>query len=739
MRSRIVASSAVGLLWAAIAFAQPATPTPVDSNVAVSDYAQSHGQNVLGIPCASRGGVGCGGCYPEGVPPSNPLLAALAQLTTVNPEWQAIGPMIPGLDTNLAPVANPVLVTGTIGLSKSPGDDFPASHQSSDYNAEIIPDDNSKLGTGNGPGGTVEFEWEHEKYPLFAWGGEGDRVIALGRWIFDCGHPDPGPLGACSNDSTQCVIDSDCTSPGTCTNPLPTFGYQSEMHPPQASVMIRSKGLRVGRAMRPATRADVYISSDGGAAADRCTVTHRADPSDVLFKKACYLNHCSVTTNRSCHVDKDCAHGETCITLDPNARLANVNQHDFAFDMPLPPPPGPSATLKITTKSFKPKGALMPKPIFVVPAPLGPTPSLHVIVPMSQPLAGGKMPNVFAESISAAWKEDPTALTHVQVKFKSITINNPLKDSVPAITRVCTNPTGSLTSVACTTNADCSTGMCAISSSACHTNADCRKTDYCFHGSQCVGGIIPGWNMWAEVNGDWVQLTKLSGIGQKSPFAGPPYLQPSSKPLVVPESFTFDEDVPANSAIHIKMDGQSLNCLNTVYGNNLKDGLNEVGLVPGANCLAAGSHDPGKVDVTHDVSNLAGVSGCTAGQPTTCTITSSGGNAGTCSVTTSKLCVTDADCPGHCTLSGQPCSADGDCKHCSVTTSQFCAEDRDCPTGACSVSPTTRCHVASDCPSGACSSGSQTCVAATDTCTDVESCNVSGGAFTLQYTIGIKP
>ena len=44
----------------------------------------------------------------------------------------------------------------------------------------------------------AEMEWEFNKYPLFAWAGEGDRITALGRWIFDCGHPNTDPEGACS-------------------------------------------------------------------------------------------------------------------------------------------------------------------------------------------------------------------------------------------------------------------------------------------------------------------------------------------------------------------------------------------------------------------------------------------------------------------------------------------------------------------------------------------------------------
>ena len=649
------------ILVAASAWAQTPTPTPVDSNIAVTQYAQSRGQDLQGNPCAARGATGCGGCYPDPLPPSDPIQAALAQLPKVNPEWQPIGGMIPpptpGADTLSPPFTAPVLVTGTVGLSKSPGDDFPGSHLSADYNAEIIPDINSRLGTGN-TNERVEFEWEGAKFPMFAWSGEGDRIIALGRWIFDCGHPDPGPDGKCSNDSSRvCVVDADCVSPGTCTAPPPNFGYQSEMHPPQAVAVMRNKSLPAKHAGRtapaiPATRADVYISADGGGAGDRCVVTHLASDSDVLFSKACFVNHCSVTTLRSCRVDKDCPARETCITLDPTLRLADINAADFEFDMPLPPPPVGPATLQIKTKSYKPTGGYMPTPIFQ--PTIGPTPNLHVIVPMATPLRGGQIPNVFAESISAGWKEDTTSLTHVQVKLKSVTINNPLKDTTPALPHQCTNTNGmGLSGTPCTKDADCTAGTCANNGAkACHRDSNCAKTDICTSGSQCVGGIVPGWDLWGEVNGDWIQFKKLDTIGAVAPFAGPPYMQPTpTRPLKVAESFKFDEFVPPTGSIHLKVTGHSLNCLNTLYGTNLVDGLNEFGLTPGATCLAAGSHDPGAIDITYNGPNFGTAS---PGQATTFTMTSNGGEGGTCSMHTTQLCLSSADCP-----MGESCNGTG--------------------------------------------------------------------------------
>jgi hypothetical protein len=764
----IFALGAGGLLVAAVAAnAQPLTPTPVDSNITVSTYAQTHGVNLSNAPCPYQGGDGCGGCYPEGIPPTDPIAAALAQLTLVDPEWAPIGPMIPGMDPSQSPNAQPVLVTGTIGLSKSPGDDFPGSHLSADYNAEIIPDDNGQLASGNS-NGRVEFEWEGDKFPLFAWAGEGDRVLALGRWIFDCGHPFPGPEGTCSNNSAACIVDADCgptcnLATGHCSNSTasniltctsdadcgPTcvganFGYSSEMHPPQAVVMLRNnKSLPAshkGRTAIPASQADVYISSDGGGAGDRCTVTHLASTLSVLLSKKCFLDHCSKTTTRSCLTDRDCAHGETCIRLDPAQRLANVNASDFAFDMPLPPPP-PSptpATLEIRTKSFKPRSARMPHPIFEFTP--GPTPNLHVVIPMTEPIRGGQLPNIFAERIRAGWKEDTTPLTHVRVQFTNLTINNPLKDSAPPVPRVCTNPTGGLTTTACATDADCTPGTCSGSGIGrhCHRNTNCGHTGVCNGASICVGGVTPGWRLWAEVNGDWIEFKKLQKLGSKKPFAEPPYEVPSPTPLTIPEHYTFDEYVPPAASIHLKVSGHSLNCLNMLFGHNLIDGLNEFGLTAGANCLQSSSHDVGKIDVTYNGPDF----GTTApGVPASYNVTSTGGDGGTCSVTTDQLCISDADCPaGACSTTAGACRTSADCLHCSNDPTKFCTiatQSTDCGSGNTCVTGSETCNNAETC-NGACSNNPSVSCRADADCGAGNTCDY-GGAFTLQYTVTVIP
>jgi hypothetical protein len=804
----LVIGLTVSLCVAALAPAQTPTPTPVDSNVAVTSFAQSRGN-----PCPSRGGVGCGGCYPAPIPGSDPT----SELPKVNPEWQPISPMIDlgsgtPADPSVPPASAPVVIQGTVSLSKvNTGGDFPGSHISDDQNTYITLDeaDASRIASGNQseswecPGencNQIEMEWEISKYPLFAWAGEGDRVIAVGRWIFDCGHPDPdqghcsvgtaractsesdcsssetcesgfctakctadtecptgatcvGGLGACTGSGARCITDVDCGSGNTCTNPAPNFNYRAELHPPQALAILRQNKFVSGGI--PATRADVYVSADGGGAGDRCVVTHLASATDVLLSKACFplisplananapdFNHCS-STARHCATDTDCPAGETCIQMK-----------NFEFDMPLPPQPTPGATLKTKIKKFGQKGGRAPKPTLQVV--MSPTPYLHVVVPMATPLPNGKMPNVFAASISAGWKEDTTALKHVRVKFTGLTVNNPLKDRVPAFPKQCSSRT-----------------TYGLSGLSCASDRDCVS------GTSCISPFVPGWALFGEVNGDWFQFKHLDTIGGEAPFSAPPYTVPAT-PLFIKQSKKIDEWVPATGSIHIATTGYSLNCLDRLYGGDVKGSLRKYGLGPGAVCLGAAPHDLGALDVTLNgpsfmpstpAPSVTPSVVCTpaAGKtPATCFATSGEGGGGHCSPTsTSKLCVSDADCPGQCSggaaTGSRPCVTDADCKHCSLTTSQFCATDVDCPAGTCSGS-SQRCRANVDCASGhTCDTSTlETCVADTGaTCDGEETCNgtcsnnsaqschidadcgpantcVFGGTFTLSYTIQVE-
>src|SRR5215510_13663968 len=114
-----------------------------------------------------------GGCHPTGIQPS-----ILDMLTLINPEW---APVLNGTTVD----STPILVHGLV--EEMHGDlsgDFPSTHLRADVNEFLRLDaaDEQYLATGNiEEDGRLHLEWEAGVYPVFAWAGVGDRVVALGR------------------------------------------------------------------------------------------------------------------------------------------------------------------------------------------------------------------------------------------------------------------------------------------------------------------------------------------------------------------------------------------------------------------------------------------------------------------------------------------------------------------------------------------------------------------------------
>ena len=368
----------------------------------------------------SRGG----GCY---VPPYTPALGGLSSLALVDPEWAPV--------VNGATVASkPVLVHGTAADSHVSLLDFPATHVRFDQNTAIRVDDADAglIATGNASEEgeqVLELEWELGSYPAWAWAGEGDRIVALGRWIFDCGHADPTPNGTCPAGN-PCSFDTDCGGAacagagGTCRGSSlrcwqdsdcagarcdgVTFRYRSELHPPQATAVVRQgRGAVLGGAAVPVTRADVFVSGDGGAAGDACVLTHRA-ALDMLSVNCFPLSRP--------------------VSLEPAD--APPLATDFAFDVPLPEGGGGNPTWEVQerpTPSFS--GAPVRASVEVVPVLTAP-PHLAVTVRMSERV-GGALPTGYAATILAGWERPPAVpLAHVRVTVRGVAIRDPLKPAL---------------------------------------------------------------------------------------------------------------------------------------------------------------------------------------------------------------------------------------------------------------------------------------------------------------------
>ncbi len=364
-----------------------ASPQPADSNLGASTYG--------------------GGCYPE---PLN-LDSPLDMLTLINPEWSPAvnGPVIE---------SKPVLVHGTImGGHGDTGGDFPSTHTRSDVNTFIELDDADAARYATANPHELAIEWEAGAYPDWAWGSPGDDIVALGRWIFDCGHPD-AHAGHCSAATdVACVIDAEC-KPAKCpmcqadeTCVGVKFGYSSELHPPYASAVIRhGRGavLKDGSAAQPATNVDVFINAFGGGAGDRCVLTHLRNPMGQL--------------------------ASDCYPLKDPVNRAVLNSRDFEFDVPLPPKPAGTgkAIWKVTQRDTPGE---VPAAIDIQSHENDSTPHLTARVLLTQ-MVGGQLPNTFAGRVSAGWEKDTTALVHVRVHIDAAVIRNPLRPKVPAVATV---------------------------------------------------------------------------------------------------------------------------------------------------------------------------------------------------------------------------------------------------------------------------------------------------------------
>lgn len=383
--------------------AAPATcgPGPLDSSLAL----RSNG----------------GGCTPFGIAaaladPTNPadFQNVLQRLVAVNPEWA------PVVDGGTGPDSTPVLIHGTAIDSHLSTTDFPSTHVFIDQNTDILldPEDAGCAATGNataelGDLGTIrqphlEMEWEAGRYPAWAWAGPGDRVVALGRWIFDCGHEDAVP-GVCSGTTDACILDTDCAAGVTCLGVV--FNYHSELHPPQAVAVIRAgrsaamltSGKQSAVTAMPATRADVFVSSDGGGAGDRCVLTPVPSLGALLFAQNCFpFDH----------------------------PLAPINAFDFEFDVDLPVPhQGSVPVWNVVARADQ--APAVPADVRIEPVSGSGKPRLHVTVLMTEPV-NGVMPTGYASTIFAGW-ELPSALPvqHVRVTIDGIEIANPLTHVTP--------------------------------------------------------------------------------------------------------------------------------------------------------------------------------------------------------------------------------------------------------------------------------------------------------------------
>ncbi len=134
-------------------------------------------------------------------------------------------------------------VEGILARSHVTHTDFPFQpwHAFYDWNFHVRPDKqytylNSPANKHNDTGELeIECEWDTAFLPSWAWPQDGDRVWIVGRWIYDCGHPE-------------------------------TNGHRSEIHPPKAIVSYRTEAVQFQENSGPtrANQAILFIGRDGG-------------------------------------------------------------------------------------------------------------------------------------------------------------------------------------------------------------------------------------------------------------------------------------------------------------------------------------------------------------------------------------------------------------------------------------------------------------------------------------------
>ena len=149
-------------------------------------------------------------------------------------------------------------VKGATGLlaSRVASSDDPITHHSYDVNIDVTVDGPDNFLTGvsrdsTPEQGTIHMERESSAYPEWSWPQPGDRVQALGSWVWDCDHYQ----GA---------------------------GEKTEFHPFRAAWVVRAASPR---AARLSSEGDLFVSTDATPAGQEAECAHQTKGSDQF--KAC--------------------------------------------------------------------------------------------------------------------------------------------------------------------------------------------------------------------------------------------------------------------------------------------------------------------------------------------------------------------------------------------------------------------------------------------------------------------
>jgi hypothetical protein len=147
------------------------------------------------------------------------------------------------------------------------GGDFPVTHDSYDFNLNVKPDRASEELLGGNPQektgnfeeesesqGRIHIERELTSLPRFVWPEPGARVEAMGSWVWDCGHWDPG-------------------------------GERTELHPYRALWVERRPSPRSATGE---SEGDLYVSTDATPAGEIAECAHKTKGTKQEFKSCSF-------------------------------------------------------------------------------------------------------------------------------------------------------------------------------------------------------------------------------------------------------------------------------------------------------------------------------------------------------------------------------------------------------------------------------------------------------------------
>jgi hypothetical protein len=312
--------------------------------------------------------------------------------------------------------------------SKISPSDNPATHYGHDAISFMVPDPTYQwvIGTSNYYAGEpdspelgrMEIEWEtlnggstatygkgNIGLPLWATPTAGDRVYVVGRWILDAGHPE--------------------------------LGGRTEMHPPRLMATMRR------RPAGTAAQVDIYVSGHGAGAnympvglsttlnqggygggrirdvlnASEQERYYRAGPlSPLLSLLVIPLIERLAGASLTAQIFPDA--GPTAFPWgDPSPEEHAINDMDYDFEVPLPPPPDGATAVVMNAITQPQHGTSVLETVMYTNLVNGLPTTAHIHLPYKDADNG-----IYARTLQFSWDVPPPVPSHLQVSINRLNV-----------------------------------------------------------------------------------------------------------------------------------------------------------------------------------------------------------------------------------------------------------------------------------------------------------------------------